>query len=519
MGQVKAIAAGDFDNDGDTDVVTGMTGDTSNSQGLHIHEQLDRYRFSPDLHYYTTSVVPTAIEVYDFNEDGKLDIVSLTSPSSLGYRKGNGDLSFQTARYLWAGGGRPYDVAIADFNNDGHMDIIAPTANRYIVTFINDGAGNFSSAKKTQIGATCLGVTVGDFDEDGTPDMAAVYTGGDRVYWATGKGDGYFNSDSYVYTGDQPRAVCTGDFDGDGHLDLALPCEFDDCVTLLYGNGAASFGSRQDIPVPGDPYDAVAGDFNGDGVCDFAVARKDLKAGQATSVFLSNGDRTYEREDYWGEGPISLYVADVWGGGLPDILVAMGGSTNFQVLDNRTYRSTSPVGWLSAGWNLMSLPLDPIVADAASVLSDVAAAGNTLTNNLFRYSKLTGYEIYPAGFGLMELGRAYWLYLSVGCRNTMVGVKSLWTEQLPLEDGWNMIGCPQDGVVALSACEVTDGTTTYSIPDAEAAGWIQALMYYYDGGVYRTAAPSGADDDSLRPWYGYWLLTYRPGLSLVVPQP
>ena len=518
MPTTSAVAGGDFDNDGDTDFVTSMTGA---SKGIHVHEQTAKYQVATDpleLHY-GTSVAPPSIDVHDFDGDDNLDLLYIGSASSLGFQRGNADLSFQSPSYLWAGGGTPHGSGMADFDDNGTMDAITTTTSQCVVTLLNDGAGHFSSRKITRIGSDCYDLAVGYFNADDYPDFAGVATDADRVYWATGIGDGLFNTDSSAVVGDDPTAVDDGDFDDDGNADLAVACGDGDRVTILYGDGAGGFGSRQDIPLTGDPADVIAYDFNGDGICDFAVARSDRDIGQATSLFISNGDRTYDREDYWAEAPRRLALADAWGDGLTDLLVAQV-TSRYQILDNRTFHSTSGVGWLKAGWNLMSIPLDPIGSDSPEdVLADAVAAGNSLTNNLFDYSKATGYQIYPSQFGALGPGEAYWLYLSTGCQNTMVGAKAQWDEVLPLDDGWNMTGCPQGDPVALSDCRITDGSITLTIPGAESAGWIQATMFFFDTGGYGTAAPSGADDDSLRPWYGYWLLTYQPGLSLIVPKP
>jgi len=171
-----------------------------------------------------------------------------------------------------------------------------------------------------------------------------------------------------------------------------------------------------------------------------------------------------------------------------------------------------------AGWNLMSLPIDPADPDPAVVFADLATCGNVIGTNLYRYSKLSGYELYPsAQFTAMETGRAYWLRLTSVCDNTVSGTLLSAPQSIALDDGWNMFGMPLSTPVLWSGCQITDGVDTKSIADAGTAGWIQTLIYYYTPTGYKTVKPDGTgDDDSLRPWVGYWFLTYQAGLSLIV---
>lgn len=179
---------------------------------------------------------------------------------------------------------------------------------------------------------------------------------------------------------------------------------------------------------------------------------------------------------------------------------------------------TSPVGWLRTGWNLMSIPVVPNEPDVPSALRSLSGAGNGLDNALYRYDRLTGYEIFPGAFDSLECGRGYWLYLDAMSATCTVEGTPRPDGDIPLSDGWNMFGAPWDQPVEWASCEVTDGVSTKSIAQAEEAGWIQAAIFFYDG-AYHTVAPSEGEDDSLRPWYGYWMLTNVPGLTLSVPQP
>ena len=180
-----------------------------------------------------------------------------------------------------------------------------------------------------------------------------------------------------------------------------------------------------------------------------------------------------------------------------------------------TNTSQAPGGWLRAGWNLVSLPLEPADPAADAVFDTAVAAGNDLTNDIFRYQG--GYSMYPLHFTEMESGRGYWLRLDFASAEDCEGLNVTSDVELALDYGWNLIGQPHDYPTPLADCEVSDGATTLSFADAASAGWIADPAYFYDASGYRACSTAGGDDDSLQPWYGYWLLAQTDGLTLIIP--
>jgi len=177
-----------------------------------------------------------------------------------------------------------------------------------------------------------------------------------------------------------------------------------------------------------------------------------------------------------------------------------------------TVATTTP---FPVGWNMVSVPLDPVDPLVPYVWDQVEGAGNNLVNSFMRY--IGYYELYPLYLNSVALGEGYWMLLTVASGETVEGAVAASPFGVALLDGWNLIGHPQKDPVALSTCEITDGATTLSLSEADTAGWIQALMYYFDGSAYVLTAPSGGEDDSLRPWRAYWLLANQAGLTLLVP--
>ena len=183
---------------------------------------------------------------------------------------------------------------------------------------------------------------------------------------------------------------------------------------------------------------------------------------------------------------------------------------------------STPPGFYSTGWNLTSVPLSPEDPEVSAAFADLVALGNNLTNSVYAYEQGSGYVIYPGAFQDVELGGGYWMHLTSappGAVVTVTGEEAAAGVEIPLADGWTLFGHPFASAVTWSGCQVTGGTQTRSLADAEAVGWIQSTIYYYDGGYSTVKIDGTGDDDSIRPWYGYWMLANQPGLTLIVPQP
>ena len=78
-------------------------------------------------------------------------------------------------------------------------------------------------------------MVVGDFNNDGTVDLAIANAGNDTVTLLLGRGDGTFMqaAGSPYAVGRSPFAIVAADFNGDGKLDLAVANSEDGTVSIL----------------------------------------------------------------------------------------------------------------------------------------------------------------------------------------------------------------------------------------------------------------------------------------------
>jgi hypothetical protein len=110
-------------------------------------------------------------------------------------------------------------------------------------------------------------VAEGDFNGDGKLDLAIVNAASNTVTVLLGNGTGGFTAapGSPFPVGTGPQFVVVGDFNEDGKPDLAIANSFGNNVTVLLGNGAGGFTAAPGSPFPAGavPSSLAVGDFNG----------------------------------------------------------------------------------------------------------------------------------------------------------------------------------------------------------------------------------------------------------------
>ena len=90
----------------------------------------------------------SAVATADFNNDGLVDKAVVTSPTTITVSLQNSDGSYSVSAILTAPKNQPItDVAAWNFNDDGKMDILATgskNSGSYSLTWVNNGDGTFT---------------------------------------------------------------------------------------------------------------------------------------------------------------------------------------------------------------------------------------------------------------------------------------------------------------------------------------------------------------------------------------
>ncbi len=237
---------------------------------------------------------PQSVAVGDFNLDGKPDLaVANNSSSNVTILLGNGSGGFtQAAGSPVAAGTFPNSVAVGDLNLDGKPDLALTNQNDVATILLGNGSGGFAQAIGSPVGAGSLpdSVAVGDFNLDGKPDLAIANNVSNNVTILLGNGSGSFTqaAGSPVGAGSTPISIKVGDFNQDGKPDLVAANATSNNVTILLGNGSGGFTQPAGSPVGAGtfPLGIVVGDFNIDGKPDLAVANNNSNN---LTIQLGNG--------------------------------------------------------------------------------------------------------------------------------------------------------------------------------------------------------------------------------------
>ena len=266
----------------------------------------------------------------DLNGDGKPDLAFIDATNmavDVVLNQGGGTFAAPVAYPV---GNLPDSVAVGDFNGDGKPDLAVANGNGDTVSvLLNSGGGTFQAQLTYAAGSAPGHVAVGDFNHDGKPDLAVVngiaVVTGSTVGVLLNQGGGTFAAPVSYGVGSGPVSLNVGDFNGDGSSDLAVVNLNDSTVSVLLAQGGGTFAAQQTYAV--GPLDATAqflqpavGDFNGDGKPDLAVPN--YGAG-TLGVLLNQGNGTFAAQLTYAVGlhPDSVAVADFNGDGRLDLAV------------------------------------------------------------------------------------------------------------------------------------------------------------------------------------------------------
>jgi hypothetical protein len=256
------------------------------------------------------------------NGDGKLDLVEWSDSGAIRISLGNGDGSFSPSYSYpaWdAAASYVMDnfVVVGDFNEDGIPDLAVSVPGRTDTVDVWPGNGDGSLQKRQpHRGQPGSSLFVGDANGDGHLDIVLSNSNNANIVVLLGRGDGTFSKSGAFSTGDSAVEIVIRDWDGDGMPDLlAMSVN----LHLLLGTGNGKFAKQLDCGIAVDFRETVIADFNQDGKQDVATI---LYPSHSISVMLGDGRcGLTSRTDYATSGaPTMLVSGDVTGDGILDLV-------------------------------------------------------------------------------------------------------------------------------------------------------------------------------------------------------
>jgi hypothetical protein len=180
-GRADHVAAGDFNGDGNIDLVASNIGLPDAFAGSTVALFLGRGDGSFQAPAeFTVARTPGPLAVADFDGDGNLDVAATSYQLPLvSMLAGAGDGTFRP-HTDYATPGSSAAIAAADFNGDGRPDLAVcqPDTLSIFTTLSN---GTFGERIDIPAYAACNSTAVADFNLDGRPDLALAYAGAGEV--------------------------------------------------------------------------------------------------------------------------------------------------------------------------------------------------------------------------------------------------------------------------------------------------------------------------------------------------
>lgn len=188
-GTPKDATVGDLDGDGDDDLAVAMSGGLFNpgANEVLLWEGDGTGSFS-SAGSFSTSMPPTALDAFDMDGDGLMDLVvaegqvGSSVTTGLVVYENTGSFAF-SSNPLATGGTGPSAVVGLDLGDDSiegfesHADVVSANADQTISGYEDWGGGAFAGVTTEPVFATPTSVDTADFNTDGVPDLVVTTLG------------------------------------------------------------------------------------------------------------------------------------------------------------------------------------------------------------------------------------------------------------------------------------------------------------------------------------------------------
>lgn len=317
-----------------------------------------------------------SIALADLARGGLLDVVLATSGESRlrVFRQEVPGVFSEALSLAPSGNFSPQSVLAVDLDADGRVDLIAGDYYQFLVIFMQNPAGGFTghfTLGNTHNNSAPMSVAVADVDGNGLMDLVAASSGG-----LFGTGDisvfyqdapGAFQPTPLVLVQGNYNSCAAGDVNGDGLVDIVAAPAMNSGLHVFLQNVSGNFGGMvlgKNVVL--NPQQVLMADIDLDGRLDIVSANL---GSHTVTVFFQESPGVFSAAPVvlGGPGvshnPRSIAVADVFGNGYPDIVVAHASVHRIMVYQQVAPRvfSTEPLRLGSPG--VTDLPQFVLAAD------------------------------------------------------------------------------------------------------------------------------------------------------------
>ena len=281
---IKAIALGDMDNDGDLDIVFAADG---NDNIYLIENQMDAGPFTTTkssgkksffgANWSSETIIGLGVgrsaelQLTDINSDGNIDVVFLDQINDkVEWLNNNGSW---TATEIGSVDNQT-SLKIGDLNSDGYMDVITSGTSIGGSRLWTNDNGDATVWSETIIdsGRVPRQIAIADLDNDGDLDVVHGRSASSNIEWQENNGDGtsWTRHDTLVSTGFTPNEIVIVDYDNNGQLDILIQDSFGNLSVLKFNDITTNSWSLSTLTTGlSSAHSFVALDYDFDGDIDF----------------------------------------------------------------------------------------------------------------------------------------------------------------------------------------------------------------------------------------------------------
>ncbi|MDW8241470.1 MAG: FG-GAP-like repeat-containing protein [Acidobacteriota bacterium] len=239
----SALAAGDFNGDRRLDLA--VTNFDANSMRILNGQGNGNFRLVRQL---SVGAKPTGIATHDFNRDGKLDLaVSNFASNDVTVLHGEGNGQFRRIGSVLVDEG-PMAIVAADLDEDSQIDVATVNFTTNVLTVLRaDGRGGFQLRRS--VGEGPVSLVAGRFLKQSAGVAVANLVSGEVSVRLSDQTGALSQLQRYLVA-TSVAAITTGDFDANGTLDLAVLDANELTIRVLLDDGAGRFRLAPGIAGP-----------------------------------------------------------------------------------------------------------------------------------------------------------------------------------------------------------------------------------------------------------------------------
>ncbi|MEQ1604766.1 MAG: VCBS repeat-containing protein [Pyrinomonadaceae bacterium] len=291
----QRLLTGDFDTDGDIDIVTlnQVAGSLTILRNQTVAPGPIAFEARLELALGINAINPFSVALANLDGDTLPDIITANSSSGNISILRNLNTSAGVARFAESmqvaspPNSGPYAITAGDLDSDGRADVVVSNSTSNTISIFQNNSNSAGSIvlltpSQKQVGASPQDVVLADLDSDQKVDVVTANRNAGNISIlrnsTVGPGAITLENAFQLAVNSDPTSMAAADLNGDGKLDLAVSNASGTTISIFANQttsiGAINFGPKVDLQVNQNPFSIATADFNGDSRIDLAVSHR-----------------------------------------------------------------------------------------------------------------------------------------------------------------------------------------------------------------------------------------------------